>query len=67
MGFFHILFFATEITIVGEVNDSYQIVADGQIYEVANTALGDDLVMNYIAEKVEVIGTFEEKDEMKII
>ncbi len=59
--------FAAEITIVGEVNYSYQLMADGQIYEVANTAMGDDLVMNHIAEKVEVTGTVEEKGEMKII
>lgn len=59
--------FANELTIVGQVNYFYQIMADGQIYEVANTSLGDDLVMNYIAEKVEVTGTVEEKEEMKII
>jgi hypothetical protein len=59
--------FAADITIVGEVNDTQQIVADGKIYDVAETATGDDLVMNYIAEKVEVTGTVEEKDEMKII
>ena len=59
--------FAAEVTIVGEVNYSYQIMADGQIYEVANTAIGDDLVMNHIAEKVEVTGNIEEKGEMIII
>ena len=59
--------FATEITIVGEVNYFYQIIADGQIYEVANTAMGDQLVMNHIAEKVEVTGTVEEKGGMKVI
>ena len=59
--------FATELTIVGEVNYFYQIMADGQIYEVANTSMGDDLVMNYIAEKVEVTGTVEETEEVKII
>ena len=59
--------FATEMTIVGEVNYAYQIMADGQVYEVANTSMGDDLVMNYIAEKVEVTGTVEEKEEFKII
>ena len=37
------------------------------IYEVANTAMGDDVVINYIAEKVEVTGTVEEKGEEKII
>jgi hypothetical protein len=59
--------FATDMTIVGEVNYFYQIMADGQIYEVANTSMGDDLVINHIAEKVEVTGTVEEKEEMKII
>jgi hypothetical protein len=59
--------FATEMTIVGEVNYAYQIMADGQIYEVANTTMGDDLVMNHIAEKVEVTGTVEETEEVKII
>jgi hypothetical protein len=29
--------------------------------------MGDDLVKNYIAEKVQVTGTVEEKDDMKII
>jgi len=59
--------FATEMIIVGQVNYFYQIMADGQIYEVANTSLGDDLVMNHIAEKVEVTGTVEEKEGMKVI
>ena len=59
--------FAGDITIVGEVNDTQQIVADGQIYEVANTPEGDDLVTNYIAVKVKVTGTVEEKEDMKII
>jgi hypothetical protein len=59
--------FAGDMTIVGEVNDTQQIVAEGKIYEVADTEKGDDLVMNYIAEKVEVTGTVEEKDDIKII
>ena len=59
--------FATDLTIVGQVNYSYQILADGQIYEVANTSLGDDLVMNHIAKIVEVTGIVEEQEEMKII
>ena len=57
--------FATEMTIVGEVNYSYQIRANGQVYEVANTSMGDDLVMNHIAEKVEVTGTVEDKKDVK--
>ena len=64
---FSYLAFAGDITIVGEVNDSYQIVADGQIYEVANTPKGDDLVFNYIAVKVKVTGKVEEKEDTKII
>ena len=59
--------FATDMSIVGQVNYSYQILADGQIYEVANTSLGDDLVMNHIAKIVEVTGIVEEQEEMKII
>jgi len=64
---FSYVVFAGEITVVGEVNDTHQIVADGQIYEVAATAKGDDLVMNYMAVKVMVKGTVEEKEDMKII
>ena len=61
------LVLAVEITIVGEVNYLYQVMADGQIYEVANTAMGDYLVINHIAEKVEVTGTVKEKGEVKTI
>ena len=59
--------FATDMTIVGEVNYFYQIMADGQVYEVANTSMGDDLIMNHIAEKVEVTGTVEDKKDVKKI
>ena len=64
---------AKRITIIGEVNDNYQIVADNQIYEVDNNAAGDDLVVNYIAQKVKVIGQLKvisqskESDELKVI
>ena len=64
---FSYMAFAGDITIVGEVNDTQQIVADGQVYEVANTPKGDDLVFNYIAVKVKVTGKIEEKEDMKII
>ena len=64
---FSYIAFAGDITVVGEVNDTYQIVADGQIYDVANTAMGDDLVSNYMAVKVKVTGTVEEKEDRKII
>ena len=65
--FFSYIVFATEITIVGEVNDTHQIIADGQIYDVAVTPKGDDLVMNYIAVKVMVKGKVVEKEDQKII
>jgi hypothetical protein len=64
---FSYMAFAGDITIVGEVNDTQQIVAEGQIYEVADTPMGDDLVVNYIAVKVKVTGKVEEKEDMKII
>ena len=65
--FFSYVVFASEITIVGEVNDTQQIVANGQIYDVAVSPEGDDLVMNYIAVKVMVKGTVAEKEDRKII
>jgi len=58
---------ADVVTIIGEVNDAQQIVADNQLYEVADNALGDDLVYNYISERVKVTGLVTEKDDMKII
>lgn len=54
-------------TLVGEVNYSYQIVADNEIYEVSDNAAGDDLVFNYIAQKVKVVGQLKENDDLKII
>ena len=58
---------AKRVTLVGEVNDNYQIVADNVIYEVDNNATGDDLVINYIAQKVKVVGQLRESEESKII
>jgi hypothetical protein len=56
-----------DATIIGEVNDTQQVVANGQIYEVANNKAGDDLVANYISAKVKILGTIEEKEDIKII
>lgn len=58
---------AGEVTLVGEVNDNFQLYADGQLYEVAASPVGDDLVTNYISSKVEVVGTIEEQEDTKII
>ncbi|MGD2029001.1 MAG: hypothetical protein PVG86_03595 [Desulfobacterales bacterium] len=57
----------TTVTIVGEVNDQYQIVArDGTIYEIADTETGDQ-VLQFIGSVVEVTGQVQEDDGVKII
>ncbi|BBO91859.1 hypothetical protein [Desulfosarcina ovata] len=59
---------AESVTITGEVNDSYQIVdASGQVYEIADTTPGNDLVENHIGEKAKVTGTLEQDQDLKII
>ena len=59
---------ASDVTIIGEVNDSYQIVAqDGKVYEVADTEKGNDLVENQIGQKVKVTGTLMEEGEYTVI
>ena len=55
------------ITIVGEVNDANQIVADGIIYEVDDTPQGNELVTNYISRKVEVTGNLRIEGDMRIL
>ncbi len=55
------------VTLVGEVNENNQFVADNEIYEVDNNAVGDDLVSNYIAEKVKVVGILKHTRKSKII
>jgi hypothetical protein len=55
------------ITITGEINDTYQIVSDGEIYEVDDTPQGDDLVKNYISRKVKVTGKLRIEGDMRII
>ena len=58
---------AFRITLVGEVNENQQFVADNEIYEVDNNAAGEDLVLNYIAQKVKVVGLIKETRESKVI
>jgi len=55
------------ITIIGEVNETNQIVVEGDIYEVDDTPVGDDLVKNYIQQKVEVSGKLSIEGDMRII
>jgi nitroimidazol reductase NimA-like FMN-containing flavoprotein (pyridoxamine 5'-phosphate oxidase superfamily) len=58
---------STSVTIVGEVNDQYQIVTDdGTIYEIADTELGNEL-LQHIGEVVEVKGDVEEEDDVKVL
>ena len=57
----------TLVTIVGEINDQYQIVAkDGTIYEIADTELGNEL-STHIGEVAEITGDVEEEDGVKVL
>lgn len=58
---------AGEVTLIGEVNDSYQLVADGQLYEIADTPKGNEMAENFISAKVKVTGVVEEQNDMKTI
>jgi hypothetical protein len=58
---------AGKVTLVGEVNDNQEIVTDGQIYTVGDSKVGDDLVDNYISQKVKVVGKVIEGEEGEII
>jgi len=60
-------FSSETVTIAGTVNEDYQIVADnGQIYQVADTEKGDE-VIDLVGKKVKVTGTVEESDGEKVI
>jgi hypothetical protein len=59
---------AFKITLVGEVNDNEQFLSENdEIYEIDNNAVGEDLVLNYIAQKVKVVGILKETRDSKII
>lgn len=58
---------AGEKTVIGKVNDNYQIVSDSQIYEIDNTEKGEELAENHVGAKVEVRGRVNERDDMKIL
>lgn len=55
------------VTLIGEVNDNYQLVSNGQIYEIADTPKGNEMAENYISAKVKVSGSVEESNDMKIL
>mgnify|MGYP003573498366 FL=1 len=58
---------ADKVTLFGEVNDNQEIVAEDQIYTVGDSAVGDDLVRNYISQRVKVVGRIVEGEEGKVI
>jgi len=58
---------AEDVIVIGEINDTNQLVADGEIYDIADTPVGNDLIRNYIAVRVQVSGTITEGEELKII
>jgi len=53
--------------LVGEINDTGQLAADGDIFDIEPTDLGEDLIQNYISLKVKVECTVREGEELKII
>ena len=55
------------VTVTGEVNETNQLVVEGEIYEVEGTPQGDELVKNYIHQKVEVVGKLRIEGDMRII
>lgn len=55
------------VTIVGEVNHTNQIAVGDEIYEVDDTPQGDDLVTNFIGQKVKVTGKLRIEGDMRII
>lgn len=57
---------AAEKTIIGVVNDNYQIVSDNQIYEIEDTEKGKELAENHVGAKVQATGSVEERDDMKM-
>lgn len=55
------------VTIVGEVNDSNQIIVDGETYEVDDTPEGNDLMKNYIGQEVKVTGKLRIEGDMRVL
>jgi hypothetical protein len=58
---------SVEATLVGEINDTIQLIAEGELYNIEPTALGEDLVQNYISMKVKVECTVRQGEELRII
>jgi len=58
---------AAEVTIVGEVNQTNQIIVNDIVFEVDDTPEGDNLVTNYIGQRVKVTGNLIIDGDMRII
>lgn len=59
---------ADQVTLTGKVSGDYQIVDDqGQSYDIAESAMGEELVSKASGKTVEVTGTLEEDGSMKTI
>jgi hypothetical protein len=67
IGSFGLSAHAKEIILVGEINDTYQLVAEGEVFDIEDTPTGNDLVQNYISMRVKVIGTVRSGEELRII
>ena len=67
LGIFTFPALADKVTLVGEVNDNQEIVTEGLIYTVGDSAVGDELVRNYISQRVKVVGRIVEGGEGKVI
>lgn len=60
--------FADQVTVTGKVTEDYQIVDDqGQSYDIAESAMGEELVSQASGKTVEVTGSLEEDGGMKTI
>ena len=58
---------ATQMTIIGTVNEDYQIVTDtGEVYDVNEGETADEM-LQLIGKRVEVTGQVEDEDELRRI
>lgn len=60
-------FSVERVTIIGTVNDDYQVVTDdGKVYEIDENEKGDELIAQ-VNKKVKVTGTLEEDGGQRFI
>ena len=58
---------AADVVLIGEINDTEQLVAENEIYEIGPGELGDYLVTRLISVKVKVYGDLVEENGVKTI